>query len=163
MTFATDYFDVEEKLKNSILNGDTENVRKLLSDELAVVDPWLENIIQLAKNKDIKIIQSILINRIPLSINFYSIKQQEKLIVDLISELSHEIYAAGWYDGIEKRLWNWIEDSSTIPAFINKDAIQSDLIDLKSLSDNINLWAIRKNGKGEAIELSKWKEIISKK
>ena len=149
---------MKEKLRKLILNGDSDSLRKILSEDFQIDNQELKKLIQLSKNKGVKIIQSILINRIPESIEFYSEKEKENLIVDLISEISQDIYAAGWYDKIEYLLWNWIEAEVQIPGYINRRVIMSDLEELKGISEKLNLWGIWENGNNpKAIKLMKWK------
>ena len=152
---------MKDKLKNKILEGEKESIRLILSENLQVNSDELKGLIRLSKNKGIKIIQAILINRIPNALKFYTEKEQKDLIVEVISELSEDIYAAGWYDKIEYDLWNWIKNDCTIPKYINHRVIENDLKELKLLSENLNLWGIWESGDSpKSIDLQNWKEKI---
>ncbi len=143
------------EIKEIILNGDKANLRrKLLSIELSIEET--EKLVKLARNKGIKIIEAILINQVPSALSFYSEKEREQLIVNTISELSQDIYAAGWLHRIEYQLWEWSKQN--VPEWINFRVIEDDLIDLRGMAEKLNLWAVWDEKKEEiAISLDEWK------
>jgi len=117
------------KIKNWILGGDLKGLRELKPSNQPQ-ESELAEIINLSKNKGVKMIESIIINRFPNAISYYSNNEKQILIANLISEISEEIYCAGWYKDIEFDLWNWINDESTIPEGINHRVIKKDLLEL---------------------------------
>jgi len=121
-------------------------------------------LIKLSKNKGIKIIQAILINRFPNAIENYNGKEIQNLIIDLISEISEHIYCAGWYSDIEFELWKWIDDESTIPEAIIHRVERKDLSELKMLSDKLQLWAYWDNeDEARSIGIRDWIELVKRK
>ena len=150
-------------IKNWILDGNLERLRELeSSNELNEKD--LVEIIKLSKNKGIKMIEAILINRFPIAINQYNQNEKQNLITNLISEISEDIYCAGWYSNIEFELWNWINDEMTIPKYFNQRVIKEDLIELQMLSGKLQLWAYwHDEDEEKSIGITEWKELFKEK
>jgi len=150
-------------IKIWILNGEFNKLRELESSNQPGKDK-LEAIVRLAKNKGVKLIETIIINRFPNAINHYNENEKQNLITNLISEISEEIYCAGWYINIEFELWTWINDESTIPEGLNHRVIKKDLIELQKLSNKLKMWAYWHNTDEEkSIEISEWREIYKRK
>ena len=86
----------------------------------------------------------------------------------MISEISEDIYCAGWYINTEFELWTWINDESTIPEELNHRVITKDLVELQMLkrtaSNKLKLWAYWHNTDEEkSIEISEWREVYKRK
>ena len=61
----------------------------------------------MSKEKGIVKFETILLMKFSSELESYSENEKEQIIVNLIAELSEDIYCSGWNDGIEKELWNW--------------------------------------------------------
>lgn len=154
---------MKSKIKEWILNGNLKKLRELKSSN-QLNDNDLIEIVKLAKNKGLKIIETILVNRLPNAISQYSDNEKQILISSLISEISEDIYCAGWYSDIEFELWNWIKDESTIPEGLNHRVIKKDLSELQMLSNKLQLWAHWTDTEEEkSIGIEEWKELVKRK
>ena len=137
-----------------IRKGDKEALRQKLSLKETSLTQAKE-LVTLAKSNGTKVIEAILINRITEALNFYSIEERQQLIVDIISELSEDIYSSGWNDNIEHELWDWIENK--VPDSIRHRIEKKDLIDLGNLVSKLDLWVIWDEEKEAiAISLTEW-------
>jgi len=151
------------QIKKWILDGDRTELRKLTSnDEPKATD--LIDIVKLSKNKGVEMIKAIIINRFPNAIKYYREEEKQNLVVKLISEISEDIYCAGWYDGIEFDLWSWINNEETISKNLNHRIVKEDLIELNNLSSQIRHWAMWSDEEKEIpVKLSEWKKIFKMK
>lgn len=150
-------------IKNWILNAELKNLRELDSSKQPSENE-LTTIVKLAKNKGVKLVETIVINRFPNAINKYNENEKQELITNLISEISENIYCAGWYKDIEFELWTWINDKSTIPEGLNHRVINEDLDELQLLSNKLNLWAYWHHTEEEkSIGIPEWIEILKRR
>ncbi len=149
-----------EDLKKGISNEDREYLRLKLSAGLNFQNEEIKELIEFSKKYDVNIIKAILINRIPNAIIYFTKIEKENLIINLISEISENIYSAEWYDKIEVELWNWTKENFSIPENLKHRVAEDDLKDLKNISTRLNLWARWENGKNpQAIDLREWKKM----
>ena len=151
------------KIRNWILNGELNKLRELETSNQPEKNE-LAAIINLSKNKGVKLIETILINRFPNAIYHYSENDKHNLITSLISEISEEIYSAGWYADIEFDLWAWVNDESTIPEGINHRVIKKDLVELQLLSNKLKLWAYwHEKYEEKSIAIMEWEQLYKRK
>ena len=154
---------MKTQIKTWILNGNLNELRGLNSSDQPSVNELIE-IVNLPKRKGVKMIEAILINRFPNALDHYSLKEKQNFMPMLISEVSQDIYCAGWYSDIEFILWNWIHDESTIPKIINLRVVKEDLSDLKSISEKLQLWAYWDNiDEDKSIEIQEWKKLVNER
>lgn len=130
-----------EKLTNAIINGDIVTVRQIVAANPSIIGTKTQNNqfpTELAKSKGLKRIEAILLLSSDDNKQFYSVIELESFIGQLISELSEEIYAAGWLGGIEEELWRLSDTTSlTLPNRMDREEIN----ELRRLADKLGYWA----------------------
>jgi len=130
-----------EKLTNAIINGDIVTVRQIVAANPSIIRTKTQDNqfpTELAKSKGLKRIEAILLLSSDDNKQFYSVIELESFIGQLISELSEEIYAAGWLGGIEEELWRLSDTTSlTLPNRMDREEIN----ELRRLADKLGYWA----------------------
>lgn len=133
-----------DKLTTAIQGGDIKAVRQIIK-----TDPSLgkqktrtnQFPIELARDKGLKRIEAILLLNSDDDKQFYRDKELSDFIGHLISELSEDIYSAGWAEGIERELWCRSEGIDIYPNE-NKSRVNKNEIDeLRALADKLGYWA----------------------
>ncbi len=155
---------MKQQLETAILSGATKEIKELLKSGNSLSEEELDGILNLARSNGVKLIETLIINRIPQAIDHYSQLEKEELIVGLISELSEKIYASEWNDDIEFELWDWSHSKDMIPEGIRHRVEVEYLMELKKISTTLNLWTIWQNGNHpEAITLMYMSQMKNKK
>ena len=154
------------RLIKAILDSDSETVRKLLKSSTALINQRTELgdlPIDLAKKKGLKRIEVLFVKYTDWT-SAYSKEELKELLVDFISELSQDYFAAGWLNGIEFDTWDLISKGIISDAFslVTLSEDLDTIEDLKSLSNITGTWAIWDEAVGDAIpiEMDDWKQKI---
>jgi hypothetical protein len=130
-----------EKLTSAIVNSHIRAVRQIVRANPFIARTKTENNqfpIELAKSKRLKRIEGILLLSSDDNKQFYSDIELEAFIGQLISELSEEIYAAGWNEGIEDELWS-LRNATILPLPNRMD--KEEINELVMLADKLGYWA----------------------
>ena len=133
-----------DELATGILNGDIKTVRQLLTNDSALNNIRTRNNqfpIELAKSKGLKRIETILLLSSENNLRFYSNIELKHFVGQLISELSEEMYAAGWLDGIENKLWE-LSNDKTLTTLDNVRVDITEIRELRNLADRLGYWAV---------------------
>ncbi len=82
---------------------------------------------------------------------------EQRLLANLMNDLSERCYSAGWMMNLEYVLWDAISNG---PREFGRDVItQNDINELKHLSDNCNCWIYFDDEEEEiAIDLLLWQQ-----
>lgn len=157
-----------DKLTSAILEGDIETVRQIIKNEPSLNKQKTRNnqfLIELTKDKGVKRIEAILLLSSEDNKQFYQKQELVNFIGQLISELSESIYCAGWFDGIERELWNLSEDTDIMS--INNEMYtinKNEVYELRSLADKLGYWVIwDDNYKPDCkrpIKIDDWKRLV---
>jgi len=154
------------RLIKAILDSDSETVRKLLKSSSALINQRTELgdlPIELAKKKGLKRIEVLFVKYTNWT-SSYSKEELKELLVDFISELSQDYFAAGWLNGIEFDTWDLISKGIISDAFslVTLSEDLDTIEDLKSLSNITGTWVIWDETVGDAIpiEMDEWKQKI---
>ncbi|MDA0195468.1 MAG: hypothetical protein O2887_16770 [Bacteroidetes bacterium] len=153
-------------LIDAILHSDDTTVRNLLKSSLVLVNKRSTSRdlpIELAKKNGQKKIEVIFVRYTDWTC-CYSKDELKQLLVDFISEISEDYFAAGWLNGIEFDLWRLIS-TGNLPEYHSVVTLDEDLDiieGLRLLSNITNTWAIWDDTVGDAvpIELGEWKQRI---
>lgn len=155
-----------EKIKFAILDSDLNQLKELLSEHNVFPNTQSEisEIVELAKNKGIRKIEALLILQSDFVLNMYGINEKKKLIIELISELSEDIYCSGWNDGIEYDLWAWGNGKTEPTELLKNRLIIEDSVLVTKLGVKTNLWAkwSESDSDPKAISLAEWISEIEK-
>jgi len=90
---------------------------------------------------------------------YYDLNSPQKVLCDLMRDISEEGWAAGWMDGLEYALWHMVLHG---PAqygfkFVDEQAIQQ----LKHLSEQAECWIVFDDITDErAASLSEWQKLF---
>jgi hypothetical protein len=134
-----------DKLTTAILDSDITTVRQLVTANPLITWTKTKNDqfpIELAKAKGLKRIETILLLHSDNNKSFYSDLELKNFIGQLISELSEEIYCAGWLEGIEKKLWRLGNDTNLTSLDKDVRVDKEEIKELIALANKLNYWAI---------------------
>jgi hypothetical protein len=133
-----------DKLATAILNGNIKAVRQIVGSDPSLASQKTRSNqfpIELAKEKGLKRIEAILLLTSADNKQLYQDNQLSDFIGHLISELSEDIYSAGWIDGIEKELWYRSEGIDINPNENTSRIDKNEIDELRALANKLGYWA----------------------
>lgn len=143
-----------ESLEQAISDSNYDKVREIL--DIVSGDSVLENkLMLLAQKTGTKKIEALLVNKFNWR-TVYAFNELKILVIDLMSELSEDVYAAGWLDGIELELWQLInkEASGQVINLWKRRGNLFVLEDLRKLTMLTKSWGIWDDSLDEVISIS---------
>ncbi len=153
------------ELLTAILRSDTDAVRHLLIHKPALASELTLNNelpIQVAKAKGHKEIEATFVRYTNWQ-ESYSFAELKALLVDFISWLSEECFAASWLDKIEFELWELMNDSVAPASSVwERRGTWESVRDLQNLMNITQSWAMWDEATGSPVSVSlvQWHAIF---